>query len=300
MNLIVLSPHLDDGIFSCGGRIAEVIDAGGQALVVTFLTGEPDLSEVPPSLQRFCDYSTRKEEDSRAAAVLGAQVQWLDFVEQAFRPPPLSGLSSVFRTFRTPEHEALDHLEAMQRVIVDLLASYPAAELLAPLAVGNHIDHVELFLAAVNALLSQQAFDRLHFYEDAYALGTRTRRQHFVTRRRGWSWREAPERQSLRASATFTALALARRGPPLERLLPPGAQALHWRYEVHPLAAVEARKLAAVSAYDSQVAMFGGADAWCDMLRRYHHCWGGGEPTWRAAPTAVKAESDPARAGGRA
>lgn len=291
MNLIVLSPHLDDGIFSCAGRIAETVDAGGRAVVVTFLTGEPDRSEVPPALHRFCDYGARKEEDRRAAAVLGAEVRWLQFIERAFRPPYRSGLRALLRTFRTPEPEALDQRGAMQEVIVDLLATYPAAQVLAPLAVGNHVDHTELFVAAVDVLLSQRAFDRLRFYEDAYALGRRMRRQHFVTRRRGWARNEAPERQSLRARAMFGTLALARRGPPVERLLPRDARALRWDYDVHPIAPFEARKREAVSAYESQVATLGGAEAWSDMLTRYHRCWRGGEPTWRATPIDITEET---------
>jgi LmbE family N-acetylglucosaminyl deacetylase len=288
-DLIVLSPHLDDGILSCGGRIAKITAGGGRALIVTFFTGEPTLAEIPASLRRFCDYRERKAEDSRAAAVLGADVRWLDFVERAFRPPSLPGFQAVFRT-PPLDQQALAELEQVEAAIAELLAEHPSAEVLAPLAVGHHIDHVVLFLAAVRQLLAQQAFDRLRFYEDAYALGALARRQHFVTRRRRWSWRQAPERQSLRARAMFAALALARRGRPVERLLPPAARSWSWRCAADTIAGFEAQKLAAVLEYRSQIAIFGGDRAWCELLKRYHRCWGGGEPVWWAIPPAELAE----------
>lgn len=286
MDLIVLSPHLDDGVFSCGGQIAKTTAHGGHALIVTFFTGEPNQSELSSRLRKFYDYNLRKAEDSRAAEVLGARVQWLDLVERGFRSPPLSGFAGVFRA---PDagSEAFDYLVAIQSVISGLLDAHPNAQVLAPLAAGNHIDHVEVFVAAVNVLLSQRAFDRLRFYEDAYAIGARVRKQHFVTRRHRWSRKDAPERQSVRYWAMFNALAFVRRGPPVERLLPIEAQSLRWEYEAQPIAEFEARKLEAVVEYHSQVAMLGGADAWCELLRRYHSCWGVAEPIWRTAPVAA-------------
>ena len=42
--------------------------------------------------------------------------------------------------------EALSNLAGMEEAIADLLAEAPDAMVLAPLGVGNHVDHVELFV----------------------------------------------------------------------------------------------------------------------------------------------------------
>jgi hypothetical protein len=153
---------------------------------------------------------------------------------------------------------------------------------LAPLAVGNHIDHVELFVAAVRVMLDQVACQSFGFYENAYAMGTLCRRRHFVTHRRVWTCRQAPERAHLTVVAMLITTAAVRPGPPVQSCLPPAAGGLEWRCETVALGEHETRKLAAVFEYDSQVRAMGGSRALAEAVRRYHRFWGGAESLWRA------------------
>lgn len=283
MDLIVLSPHLDDAVFSVGGLISRTTSEGGDVQVVTFFTGAPDPGTAG-RLRAFSDYGVRLQEDSEALAALRASPHWLDYQERIFREPRLRGFLSVFTT---PESvDGFLDLDTMRPTIAGLLETYPRATILAPLGAGNHIDHAEVFVAAMLAMLDGEAFDRFRFYEDAYALGTKVRMAHYVTRQTMWGRRGAPDHASLRIFLMLRVVALARRGPPIWSFLPEEGRLLGWTCEPLPLGGHERAKAEAVAAYASQVKVMGGARAVEKVMRRGHRFWGGAEPLWRASPPA--------------
>lgn len=84
----VLSPHLDDGIFSLGAAIAA---ARGEVRVVTVLAGDPQ-SELPAGTwDAGAGFRTageaaqaRRAEDNRACRDLGARPVWLPFADHQY------------------------------------------------------------------------------------------------------------------------------------------------------------------------------------------------------------------------
>lgn len=277
MDVVVLSPHLDDAAFACGGTIAAAVAQQKRVLVATFGTSPPE-HQVPANLAVFMDYATRLDEDRRAMEQLGAEGRAMGFVERVFRQPMLNRLH---KAFRTPDTIAgFDALDAMRRSVNELLQEFPNALFLAPLGVGNHFDHVELFLAAFYAMVDNQAFERLHFYEEAYSFGLSARKQHFVTRRHVWEGKESPERTSMRTWATFKALSFARSGPPVETFLPQEGRPYSWTLRPSPMAEFEQHKFRAAFCYESQIAMLGGASNWGQVMHRFHNIFDGAEPLW--------------------
>jgi LmbE family N-acetylglucosaminyl deacetylase len=279
--LLVLSPHLDDAVISCGGLIAAARSAGRRVKVVTFFTRSPGAT-VPLHLRVFARYEVRRAEDERALRLLGAEAEHLDFMERIFRDPPLRGVGSVFKALPNSS-ENLPNLPAMIEAIQGLKARNPDAVILAPLGVGKHIDHVEVFLAALQVLLDDLPANRLWFYEDAYALLPFARQQHFVTRRLAWPPLAFSVHRSLRVLLLESLFTWSTSGPTLESLLPPKAHELEWSVEPVMIVPYEERKLAAVRAYSSQVSALGG-DGWLRVLRDYHRRWGGAEPLWQCVP----------------
>jgi hypothetical protein len=163
----------------------------------------------------------------------------------------------------------------------DVLAS--GADLYAPLAVGHHHDHVEVTLAVMLEMLAQDAFDRVYFYEDPYALGGACRRAHFVTRRRAWRVFEAPAWASPRMGTLVWGAALASKGPQIQDYAPE-VERLRWSCAPAPVKEHdEHRKLTAVAEYRSQVMAFGGMRGVSAFIRRGHALLGG-EPFWQARP----------------
>lgn len=85
--LIVISPHLDDAVFSCGNLLA----ARRGALVVTVFAGEPGEAVDAPDWDRAAGFESgveavraRRQEDAQALRLLGAEPVWLDFLDSQY------------------------------------------------------------------------------------------------------------------------------------------------------------------------------------------------------------------------
>jgi len=281
--IVVVSPHLDDAVLSLGGLIGREAAAGKRVEVWSCFTAGPALDSIPPAQRVFGDYSVRRAEDERALAVLGAGHPWLDRPERIWRAPPLARTLHVFHT--PPKMDDFSELRTIRAAIGELIES--RAQIYAPLAVGHHVDHVEVALAALRELLVRGAFDRVRFYEDPYALGRACRRAHFLARRRMWRPLGAPAWASPRVGALLRVVALSARGPGLDDYLPEVAR-LDWTCAPAALdGGDEARKLAAVAEYGSQVHAFGGVDRVRAFMRRGHRALGG-EPVWACRPRGAR------------
>ena len=280
--ILVVSPHLDDAVLSIGGSIAAWTAAGERVVIASVYTTGPPLDEIAPRMRRFADYATRRGEDAAACAAVGAEPRWLDQIERAFRKPYLSGWS-FFAT--PPDRDGFGGLAAARRAL-EPLAELAPAQILIPLGVGNHIDHVEALIAATDFALAHGWFARVRFYEDFYALSGRMRRRHPVTRGRTWPTRQAPLLRAGKLAVVLRAIAATSRGPDAERFLAPELRGATWSVERSPID--EPRKLAAIACYASQTRAFGGLAGIERATRAYHAWWGDAEPLWRAAQPGAR------------
>lgn len=162
---VYLSPHLDDVVFSCGGRIALQVRAGMEVWVVTVCAGSPEgpLSDHARLLHAYWGLGTdapaaRREEDRAALALLGAVAVHWDFRDCIYRRAPDG-------RFLYPNQPALwgpvaEEDGAMREALARRIAELPAAVLCVPLGAGGHVDH----------RLVRQAAERtgrpLVYYED--------------------------------------------------------------------------------------------------------------------------------------
>ncbi|HET9656191.1 MAG TPA: PIG-L family deacetylase [Kineosporiaceae bacterium] len=276
--LVVLSPHLDDAVLSVGGLIAGQVRSGRCVEVWTaFTAGPADPATVPRRLRPFADYRARIAEDDAALDLLGCGRRRLGLPERIWRTPPAGGLRAAFRTPEGPDGFA--RLAELTETAVEAL-SRPGAELLGPLGVGNHVDHVEVALAVLAAADRLGAWDRVGFYEDFYALGEAARHRHPVTVRHPWPRAAAPGWAAPVEGLVLRATPLIARGPSLDGYLP-GLTGWPWRCAGHPLDGdLEGLKLAAVAAYRSQTPALGGIRRLSAILRRAHRMRGG-ELLWR-------------------
>ena len=149
LHAVAVSPHLDDAAFSCGGTLALLSQAGWKVTVCTLFTRsvpEPGAfalaCQLDKGLPPDADYmAIRRAEDVQACARLGAAQVWLDFPEAPHRgydhPAALFGALHPGDEVHIGLAAALTHV---LRATPDLV--------LAPQAIGGHIDHVQ----AVRAL----------------------------------------------------------------------------------------------------------------------------------------------------
>tara|TARA_B110001454_G_scaffold219179_1_gene250770 strand:- start:57628 stop:58401 length:774 start_codon:yes stop_codon:yes gene_type:complete len=140
--VVFLSPHLDDAIFSCAGRIQQCVDQGDDVEIVTvFSEGNRD----------------RINEDFKATRILGCTQRLLGFEDAPIR----RGSSDVL--FQNISEEAqtikqlIDELRRLKNEIPKAVKIY------SPLGIGWHIDHLITFEAAIKTFSD---FD-LEFYEDS-------------------------------------------------------------------------------------------------------------------------------------
>jgi LmbE family N-acetylglucosaminyl deacetylase len=125
--VLVVSPHLDDGVFSC----AYFLRSHPSASVVTVFAGAPDVDHDGYNSMTTGEghapdaIAVRREEDRVALGELDARPIWLDLLEaeySAYRPPT-------------------DYLEAISEEIVRVIGDVGAASVIAPLGLVHH-DHV--------------------------------------------------------------------------------------------------------------------------------------------------------------
>ena len=144
--VLALSPHLDDAVFSAGGTLARLAAAGAQVTVATVFTATvPDpqgfalACQLDKGLGPEVDYmGLRRAEDVRACTRLGAKAIHLPFPEAPHR-----GYTSAAELFAgmSPDDDVAEELAP---ALCALLADLEPALVLAPQAIGAHVDHVAL------------------------------------------------------------------------------------------------------------------------------------------------------------
>jgi LmbE family N-acetylglucosaminyl deacetylase len=172
---VFLSPHLDDAVLSCGGLIARLARQGESALILTIFTASvrPPFSALaahehalwgdPPDA-----YCLRRAEDMAAAARLHANTIHANLPEAIYRRDKAgqwcySDVPGIFGPVHAADTRIADEIGALV-----WRAAKPPRQWYAPLAIGGHVDHALLHLAAEGL---DAAGERVSFYADVpYAL----------------------------------------------------------------------------------------------------------------------------------
>ncbi|MDX3907854.1 MAG: PIG-L family deacetylase [Pigmentiphaga sp.] len=145
--LTVVSPHLDDAVFSCGA----LLERARSCQVITVFAGFP--GDVPlTDWDRRCGFLTaeeavrmRREEDAAALAELGAKPVWLDLLDAQYGG-------------NHPPEEVAQHL-------APLIDRFQKGALAVPLGLF-HSDHILTHEACMRLYDEHQEL-RWLFYEDA-------------------------------------------------------------------------------------------------------------------------------------
>jgi LmbE family N-acetylglucosaminyl deacetylase len=90
--VVVISPHLDDAAFSIGAFIHRQVRLGSEVSIITALSCDPEpQSSEPGWWDAMCGFDSparaaraRREEDARAARILGATPIWLPYGDMTY------------------------------------------------------------------------------------------------------------------------------------------------------------------------------------------------------------------------
>ncbi len=251
---LYISPHLDDAVLSAGVTIACRLEAGDEVSIVTIFSGR----EQDGSAEETDVYARRRGEDQSATALLATpggsacESLYLGLPDAPFRDSHYASFQTIVNGSVSRESNTAVRVALSSRLESILEQESPDA-LVAPLAVGRHVDH-RLVFEAIQAL----DWDGEHrFYEDqpyAFVPGAVNHR---------WS--------SLGATPGMPRTEHAKREfPPMSFLAdyrhePEGEaerqDVMHWRWggrryeprEAAPSAAQLRRRTLAIAAYESQL-----------------------------------------------
>ena len=151
---VVISPHLDDAVFSCSGLLAA---SPHRALVIN-VCSLPPAEEVGKT--RLQISTQRAAEERHAAALLAFDSVGLDEQDAPLRQRAYQAPS---RLFLRPVPEDHGFSARIASKLAQVLAGIEYDVLYAPLGIGWHVDHVQTH-RAVNLLESDRP---VRFYEDA-------------------------------------------------------------------------------------------------------------------------------------
>ena len=166
---LFVSPHLDDVVFSCGGLLARLGDAGWRTVMATVFTatvlpvaGFALACQLDKGLAPDVDYmALRREEDRQAAAILGvSDLRWLPFAEAPHR-----GYGSAPALFG-PVHDGDEVWRDVAASLQELIAEIRPDLVLAPQGLGDHVDHRQVIRAVQEATRGPVA----HYRDTPYAI----------------------------------------------------------------------------------------------------------------------------------
>jgi LmbE family N-acetylglucosaminyl deacetylase len=161
MAWVYLAPHLDDVSFSCGGLLWEQSQKGEKVEVWTIFAGDPPAGPLSPLAERLHESwgtgrktpGLRRKEDELACAAIGAAARHFEFPDCIYRrhsethEPLYTSSAAIFGTVQPIEMENFAD-EIAHAIAKDLPAN---ATLVAPVTLGNHVDH-QLVRAAAEKL----------------------------------------------------------------------------------------------------------------------------------------------------
>lgn len=145
---LFVSPHFDDGVFSCGGRIHQLTAAGKPVTVLTMMGGlhagelpkSPILDDLHKRWMAGADpLRARQEEDKRALSRLNAEHLHIDLTDCVYRQVDGALLYQSEESLFGPVHAADYARKALEAVRLPDPGRQLALYL--PLAVGHHVDH---------------------------------------------------------------------------------------------------------------------------------------------------------------
>src|SRR5260221_4259364 len=177
-NVVIVSPHQDDAVLSCGGLLTQLVGKTDITVVNVFTKAHKKPYTLSTKMflkaSGFTDatllYQVRFEEDTKVLAMLGIKPVNLDLEDALFRRKKnktwlgniLSEFDHVYPTYRWHIIKNIAKDDYAGEELKKQLIKFKNKKTLviAPLGIGNHADHV------IVGNVCEALFDNLFFYAD--------------------------------------------------------------------------------------------------------------------------------------
>jgi LmbE family N-acetylglucosaminyl deacetylase len=165
--VVVISPHMDDAILSCGGLLDFLLKKL-ECLTVTVCTADPEnvSHENPP--HGIALPSARRNEEVAALNALGCSLVQLDLLDAIYRRNPTTG-ALLYPTMESiwsmPLVQDEFQFQALRSRLLSLCGqtSERPTLILSPMGIGHHVDHI---LSTQVALSVVGSANEILLYED--------------------------------------------------------------------------------------------------------------------------------------
>lgn len=138
---VFISPHPDDAIWSCGGRISSLLQAKEPVLLITVFTARQVVVQHNERWRSIANSDIRLKENQKAIEFLNLENINLDYLDAALRLKEERYLYKDSNSLFLNMHEDDKLLiESIANSLVKILK--PGDVVNVPLANGNHIDHL--------------------------------------------------------------------------------------------------------------------------------------------------------------
>lgn len=168
---LVLSPHLDDAVFSCGALISALSSHEPITVITCFTQSVADPQGFALECQRDkgladdVDYmALRRAEDSDAMRLLGADYIWYELPEAPHR-----GYHSAADLFGGIHPDDTYVAGPLVQRISETLSRTGAEALYYPLGAGNHVDHLQVVVAVDELRKNFPELRYVQYYDQPYA-----------------------------------------------------------------------------------------------------------------------------------
>lgn len=170
--ILLISPHLDDAVFSVGAIAVELAAQGHEVHVLTCFTksvenptGYALACQLDKNLPAEIDYmELRRQEDQKACQLLNIIPHWGDLPEAPHRG--YNSAKELFHDIKNQDEIAEKLTEMLEKWIEKI---HPQL-IISPKGIGNHVDHQQV----CNALeLLQRKFSKityLQWYDQPYLM----------------------------------------------------------------------------------------------------------------------------------
>lgn len=179
MDVLYLSPHLDDAALSCGGLIRQQSRAGLSVAVLTIFAGGPRSEARSPFASALETrwsaqgdaIAMRRQEDREALAVLGAEPIHWPYEDAIYRvhprtaEPVYADRDAIFGNVSARDPVRMNALAAEIR---NLWRAAGRPRVYAMLAAGRHVDH-QIVQRAVLRLVARGRLDVVWYEDYPYA-----------------------------------------------------------------------------------------------------------------------------------
>jgi len=159
----------------------------------------------------------------------------------------------------------------------EIFEKNPKSKIYTHLGVGNHFDHVEIFLASLMYMVDNALFDSFIFYLDSYGMvSTRIRKKHYLGKQIISLGSKKPDSSTFKWFIITSVINSTISGNEIEKLIPSKYLDLDWEFVANSIKGYEKTKFSALMCYESQMKLFGEKHL-AKFFNRHHENWNSSE-----------------------